>query len=347
MIADHPFLGIGPDNYSIYFPEYMTGDFYALEEDLHISADRSHNELLDMGTIGGIPLLFIYLSLWLTIFISGFKKKTAQIYTFPLLTIFLQNQFTFSLLTHYILFLFLLAGLIIEKYREHRLSYSFSPNFKWLGLPLMFIFVLFLFKEMIVDRVYAETWYVYALSSDDTKAGLKNAIALDPLNTEFRYNLLMWFPEERNGQLEALRKIEGHSIEVLAWTGNELAGDNPKKAYGIFEEAIALNPFYFHTRRAYADALYLNGEYKQAALQYEAALENAPEFWKWCPNLSTHSEYEQKKYRIFYKNVPDFNTTLAHLYDSYSKLNDVSKLETLEYYLKCLMEENKEEDKAF
>jgi O-antigen ligase len=340
MIADHPILGVGPDNFSIYFPEYMTPEFYTLEDDLHISADRAHNEILEMGTIGGVPLLLLYLSLifW-TVWTGIYKSKTniAKGISFTILAIIVQNQLTFSELTHFVLLFFLIAMLVIETSKENMVEWKPSNIFRWLLPPLAVIFLIFVFRGTVFDRVLAEAWYTYALATDDTKTGLKNAIIFDPTNTEFRYNLLMWFPEERTNQLSALREIEGDTIEVMAWTANDLLSRDAQAAYKIFEEVIALNPLYPHTQRAYADGLYINGDYALAAEHYELFLSASPEFWKWCQTLDQKSQYEQKKYRIFYKNVPDFNNSLAHLYDSYMKSNQEEKAHELDPYLSCFI----------
>lgn len=335
MIADHPFLGVGPDNYGIYFPEYMSAEIYTLEDDLNVQVDRSHNEFLDMGTVGGIPLMALYLAFWGWIFYLVFlkKEKSVEPYGLALLVLFFQNQLTFSQLTHYLLFFFLLAALIAERVSQEQGEWQPTPLFRWVGTPLLFAFAVFLIKEMLLDRYFAETWYAYAIFTEDTEQGLQNAIAFDPTNLNFRYDLIMWFPQETLSQLPAIRKIEGNSIEVLGWEASAMSAENPQAAYAIFEKAIALNPNYYHTHRAYADALYRQGEFERAAVEYEEALANAPDFWTWCPMLSEHSDYEQKKFRVFYKNVPDFNSTLKHLYDSYSP---GEKKEKLGESLKCL-----------
>ncbi|MFA5792413.1 MAG: O-antigen ligase family protein [Candidatus Gracilibacteria bacterium] len=339
-IVDHPILGIGPDNFSIYFPEYMTPEFYTLEENINISADRAHNEILDMGTIGGIPLILLYLSLIFWVIWAGIyksKKTLSRAIAFTILVMILQNQLSFPQITHYILFFFLIAMLVIENSKENSLEWRPSNTFRFLGIPLATIFLVFIFLETVKDRVYAEFWYTYALATEDTKEGLKNAIAFDPTNTGFRYNLLMWFPEERTNQLSALRKIEGDTIEVMAWTANDLLSTDTETAYQIFEDVIALNPLYLHTQRAYADGLYINGDYALATEHYELFLSASPDFWKWCPTLDAMTAYEQKKYRIFYKNVPDFNNGIAHLYDSYIKSGQEEKAFALDPYIECFI----------
>lgn len=340
IIIDHPILGVGPENFEIYFPEYMTPEFYTLEDNIHISADRAHNEILDMGTMGGIPMIILYLSLIVWIFWFGIYKKPttiSKIIALTLFVIFLQNQLTFQQFTHYVLFFFLIGALVIEKTEETYKEYKPSKQFLMYGTPLVFIFLIFILSQTVVDRVYAESWYTYALATNDTKTGLKNAIGFDPTNAEFRYNLLMWYPEERTSQLEALRQIEGDTIEVMAWTANDMLSRDKEGAYALFEKAIALNPLYPHTQRAYADGLYLNGDYKKAAEHYELFLKASPEFWKWCTVLDEKSDYEKKKYRVFYKNVPDFNNSIAHLYDAYTKSGDGEKAKGLEPYIACFI----------
>ncbi len=338
-ILDHPILGLGPDNFGIRFPEYMKPEFYYLEDNLHISADRAHNETLEMGLIGGFPLMLLYLALIALVLqhlIKNPKKKLSTALSLGLLIIFLQNQLTFSQVTHFVLTFYLLAGLIITTTPPKSFQWRPTKLFRYLGTPILIIFLLFIFAETVIHRVYAEGWYTYALATEDTKTGLQNAIAFAPLETEFRYDLLMWFPEERNEQLHALRQIEGESIDVLAWSANYMLSVDTEEAYTLFEEVIALNPLYPHTTRAYADGLYIDGKYATAAQYYETYLTLVPAFWTWCPDLESYSEYEQKKYRIFYKNVPDFNNSLIHLHDAYTQLGEAEKAAELYEYLECL-----------
>jgi O-antigen ligase len=339
-ILNHPILGLGPDNFEIHFPEYMQPDFYYLEDNLHISADRAHNETLEMGLIGGLPLMLLYLALIAWVLHHSIKnpnkKSLSSGISLGLLIIFAQNQLTFSQTAHFTLTFFLLAGLIITTANPQTATWRPTKPFLYFGTTAILLFLLFTFDEVINDRLSAEAWYTYALMTDDTKTGVQSAIYHDPFNTKFRYDLLMWFPETRAEQIEALRVIEGDTIEVIAWKANYMLNVDTEEAYALFEEAIALNPLYPHTTRAYADGLYLNEDFELTAKYYEDYLNLAPEFWTWCPDLESHSEYEQKKYRIFYKNVPDFNNSLIHLYNAYLNLEEDEKAETLNEYLECL-----------
>ncbi|MBU0982124.1 O-antigen ligase family protein [Patescibacteria group bacterium] len=339
LIADHPILGTGPDTFGIRFPEYLNKDFYYLEENLNLSADRSHNEILEMGTTGGLPLiaLYILLGLWiLRELIPPRDPKTLKTGLAIALTVYLiQNQFTFSSTVHFVLFYFLLAGLIIEKLPSKPVAITPSKFFRFLGVPILIFFLFFLYNETVKKPLTAELWYTLALSTDDTEQNLKNAIFYMPLESKYRYDLLMWFPNHTATELPSLRQIEGESLDVLGWTAVETARTDPKAAYPLFEQAIALNPAYPHLVRSYADALYLDHNFTQSAEKYEQFLTTVPDFYTWCPDLQSHSAYEQKKYRIFYKNVPDFNNSLLHLYQSYLWSDQTQKAEELAPLLRC------------
>ena len=333
-ILDHPIFGLGPDNFEIHFPEYMQPDFYYHEDNLHITADRAHNETLEMGLIGGLPLMLLYLILiaYITRHLVKNKSHPSAKISLALLIIFAQNQLSFSQITHFTLTFFLLASLIITSTDPKTITWK--PN--KIAAVFLFLLLFFTFDQVITDRLKAEAWYTYALSTDNTKTGVQNAITHAPLDAKLRYDLLMWFPETRAQQIEALEIIEGKTIEIMAWKANYMLSIDTEEAYRLFEEVIALNPLYPHTSRAYADGLYTNEDYEPAAKYYEDYLTLVPEFWTWCPDLESHSEYEQKKYRIFYKNVPDFNNSLIHLHTAYTNLGETEKAESLNEYLTCL-----------
>ena len=339
VILDNPILGIGPDNFAIRFPEYLSPEFYVLEDDLNISGDRAHNEVLDMGLIGGIPMMLLYLALIFLILRSLYLHKNPKSldygFALALITIAMQNQLSFPQITDYVLWIFLLAAWVIYREPDDVKELTFSKPFRFVSPLIVVAFVFFVFVESVLFPLQAEAWYAYALGTDDTKHGLMMATNYAPLEPEFRYNLLMWFPEEMETELGALHLIEGDSIDVLAWMANSYIYKDPEKAYEIFEELIEINPEYPHTVRAYADALYVNEEYERAVDYYEQYLLIVPEFWSWCPELSEKSAYEQKKYRIFYKNVHDFNNSLVHLYESYEAIGAQEDLEILNPYMEC------------
>jgi hypothetical protein len=70
MIADHPLTGIGHGNYSKTCVSYRThyGDFE------FTSRAHAHNVLIQIATIGGLPLLGAFLWLWLTLFRSIYQR---------------------------------------------------------------------------------------------------------------------------------------------------------------------------------------------------------------------------------------------------------------------------------
>lgn len=321
IIWEHPFFGLGPDNLELHFPEYLNHEIYEHEDDLNLYMDRAHNEFLEMGLIGGVPLMALYLAL-IGLLLHGLtqeKKKSLQFgLTMALLIHFLQNQLSFALVTHMVLMLYLLAGLIIMSTPQKTLTWKPTTLFRYAGIPLTAVFVLCAIQYSMIRPLQAELWYTEALANpQNSYTALHHAIGFAPTQSKFHYALLMSYPETANQEIPLLKLIEGDTMNILTWEATALSTTNePERAYTLFEELIARNPGYPHTRRSYADALYRNGDYADAASHYYAYLAHVPDFWTWCGDLDSHSAYEQKKYRIFYKNVPDFNNALYHLQES-------------------------------
>jgi O-antigen ligase len=334
-IFDHALLGLGPDSFSIHFAEYLKPAFYTLEENLHITGDRAHNETLDIALVGGIPLMLLYLASYACIFKQLWKDSKVALYSFPILVIFLQNQLSFPQFSHLVLLMFLMAAVVISQASSVKTQISFTRPFRFAAPVFSVLLTVFLILESVLYPLSAEAWFAYARSTSDANEALHTAIHFAPLNTHYRYAMVMWFPEERESQLNQLQAIEGDNINLLAWMANDQVGKDPETAYALFEELLDLNPQYPHTVRAYADGLYVNGEFEGAAEYYERYFDLVPEFWTWCLDLEERSAHEQKQYRVFYKNVPDFNNSIWQLWKSYDALGDAAALDSWREQKEC------------
>ncbi len=78
MIVDYPFFGVGMDGFGDWYRRYRTQE--TVEVNVGITSDTAHNIPLDIGSGGGIPLLFVYLSLLSLALISIIKilKRTTD-----------------------------------------------------------------------------------------------------------------------------------------------------------------------------------------------------------------------------------------------------------------------------
>jgi O-antigen ligase/tetratricopeptide (TPR) repeat protein len=313
IIWAHPFTGIGPEQFSSQFSQYIQPDFYRLEEDINISADRAHNDFLSYGLMAGIPGMVAYLGLIAWSLKTYVKQAKASLLThvmfFSLFVYFGQNVFSFSETSHYLVWFFLLAGVITLTQPEKKLeTLSFSR-----GTSLLLgIFALIVIPYAAIHTIWrpfiSEAYYtgavLYQSKDINTAYGYhKAAIDFYPYQTRLRYRLLMIYPQEIEPQLTAIRQIEGDTIDALAWQAVAASGYDKELAYELFEEAIALNPDYAHSQRTLADAYFREGQYELAIIYYENYLALVPEFWTWCPEIDSFSPEEQKTYRIFYKNV--------------------------------------------
>ena len=114
-------------------------------------------------------------------------------------------------------------------------------------------------------------------------------------------------------------------MDVIAWHANSRAKVNYAEAETYYLEALSLNPSYTPILKAYADATYATGDCEKAVGVFEDLLEVAPPYWKWKDDFETRTPMQQKSYRIFYKNVPDFKWVFGRLRKCYTKLENEEK----------------------
>lgn len=90
MIKDHPVLGVGLGNYSIYYPRYKESIRNKAEE--HTKLYSAHNEILNFTAECGVAGLFLILALYLYMIFpllsTALNNKAADNITLPLLGIF-------------------------------------------------------------------------------------------------------------------------------------------------------------------------------------------------------------------------------------------------------------------
>jgi len=108
-----PILGIGMENYNVYFDKYFTAELYSYSR-TESWFDRAHNAVVEVMVTGGIIGLISYLAIFLLLFVYLFKlikKNKEKYFNFSLffalifLVYFIQNIFVFDTLAVFILFL--------------------------------------------------------------------------------------------------------------------------------------------------------------------------------------------------------------------------------------------------
>ncbi len=110
-VLEKPILGWGQDNFNYVFNEHYNPEMYRLEPWF----DRAHNIFLDWAIAGGFLGLLAYLSLYVVLLISIWKKDKdfthldRSLLTGLIVAYFFHNLFVFDHLISYIFFISLLA----------------------------------------------------------------------------------------------------------------------------------------------------------------------------------------------------------------------------------------------
>jgi len=136
---DHPYLGYGPENYSIAFQDKFDPYLFKSKYYNETSSDKAHNIYFDTGVSGGYPAIAIYLFLFLSIFYAIYeaykKKKITKLQAGTLWGLFIayifQNLFLFDSnisIFYFFVFLGIIYGLLGENLIEHEKEKTESKN---------------------------------------------------------------------------------------------------------------------------------------------------------------------------------------------------------------------------
>lgn len=341
-ILAHPLLGTGIDTFAIYFPQYLEPHFFELEEGLNLLADREHNELLQFGVWGGLPAMILYLLMigfGLKMFFNSPLKKhhLADAVFIGFFILIFQNFFTFSSVSHYMLLTFFLTAMvaITEKKVEEMDLKIRNENLGLLLIPFG-LGLVFIWYQAVLVPTKIDALYIKALSSTnltEMNKNLNELVKLNPYSAQFYYELIMRNYVIQPEWIEAITRIEGKTMNVLAWKGNYFSQFGLEEGVKHLKEAMALNPQYPPVIRAIADQYFKNNDCEEAVKYYEDYLKYAPHFWQWKDNLKSRSAAEQKSYRIFFQNEPDFSSVFKHVVQCYAALGNIGKIEFYTKYV--------------
>ncbi len=311
LIKKKFFLGYGGETFYIYFPEIITKKFLSLEENINITADKLHNESLEILFSHGLLGLTIYILVILYILKLFFKSKNKLVVALSLLIIAntIQNQLSFPDITINVLVAFCYAALIsMESFDFINIKLNRINAYIYFLITICiitYISYFTIYQPYMSQLAYAESKANYSISYETSVSKHKEAIYYSPHYSELWYELMIMDSSSMERALFNLEIIEGMSGNVLAWKGNFYAKD-PEKAADFYIKALKKNPYHPNWIRAFADMLYANGDLQNALYLYNQYLEAVPDFWKWTGDLENRNLIEQNSYRIFFKNTPDF-----------------------------------------
>ena len=322
LIQEHWVLGYGQETLYIHFPEVIDKGFFTLEENINISVDRAHNELLEEiyshGFLAGVLYLFMF-ALLLKIFFTA-KEPEKMVLSGLLLTNVIQNQLSFPDPSIAMLVAFAWGGLVALESKETTVTLPpklqkskplkiavFSLGVLMLGLLTYHTVV----KPFETHRQY--TLYKETRSYAEAIEHLKGALEISPYYSELWYELTFSDPSSMGRALANLLEIDGPSGDVLAWQGNFYAESEPELAAEFYLRALEKNPSHPNWIRAFADMLYDQGDCETALYLYAQYLEAVPDYWKWVLDLEARSKTELDSYETFFKHVPYFWGTLEKI----------------------------------
>lgn len=317
LIAEKPLFGYGPETFYINFPSKLDSGFFEAEEDLNSYADRVHNETLAMfyslGLFGGL----IYLSLMLLVLFRLYRSRdyTESLVLIGIVVNAAQNQLGFADLNMLVIYAFLFGSLIVNEVSTKNVKTLSKNKLLNMGIVVLLVVNLAIIFRTTIAPNYIGSWH-YSNSKhlryesyDFGVVTLKLGLDYIPHYAELWYDLMIINPDSQETALKNIKRIEGRSSNWIAWTANSKR-QNIEEAKPYYEELLALNPQNPHWVRAYGDAQYVNQNYNEALALYKEYLEIVPVYWKWKDTVHTMSEYDQKRYRIFFKNNPDFWSTI-------------------------------------
>lgn len=310
LIKRKPFIGYGTNTFQIYFPDVISKDFYALEENLDLNVDRVHNETLETffqyGMLGGV----MYLVFLGTVLIAFFRSRNSlmTVLTLLILTYHVQNQVSFPDIS-IMMFVFVCYGGVCT-IGAKRKTYKSGNRFVKRGSIFFVVLILSFFAYTTFYKpLRAELAYSVSKTNREYNVSvlkLKEAIGHMPYYTELWYELMMVDPSSRERGLHYLRQLEGDTGNVNAWMGNLYAKTDPNLATKYYLKALERNPYNPNWIRAFADMLFYHEDYENALLLYSKYLEAIPEIW-YVDEDHQNDEVAKKKARIFLKNTPYLN----------------------------------------
>jgi O-antigen ligase len=135
MLKNHPWFGVGLDNYGTYFKQYRESS-YPIKYGYEISSTNAHNVPIQLFATGGFIYGTIYLSLLVFIFIRGIKaiRNSPEKYRIQIVSVFsawvaFQSQSLISIDNLGIsIWGWVLGGVLVACSVDKSDSYSGSPN---------------------------------------------------------------------------------------------------------------------------------------------------------------------------------------------------------------------------
>ena len=346
IIEENPIFGTGAESFSLQFEKHVRPDFFE-NEDYFKLVDRPHSEPLEMWIHFGILGIIIYLILLFSVLKKALSKSTIQekIIATGILTLFITNLFSFSLVIHYF-FLAISLGFIFSSTAK---PLKFKNNIASKILSIIF-FIILILSIVLNALTFASNHKLKTayndLNTSNFEKSLNNTaltIKLSPFYHELyakAFDISFSIAKYTNSNetlQQAIKynqkenKLSGENMKSLLNTAKifTYAGDysSAEETYTTISKNFSPHPIIYEY---WANFYFDQKNYEMAAKVYDVLFEIMPDHWK-APVFSDEKLDENQ--RIFWKNHPDFIETLGKAIITYEKIGEIEKSEEIKKIL--------------
>lgn len=282
IFKSHALLGVGPDQYQFYAPQYQTIE-QMNREGINFIADKAHNVYLDIFASGGLPagglwLLFVGLSLlkiWKIVEVNNVSPKSSQIALLSSIWVAYLVQLLFSpdqIQISTISFISLGTILFMEKdnYDNNNRNVS-STIVKITNISL--VAILICTSLFFAQKTFSETraWKILKASTLEVTE-IKSFTEIT--NSEKLYEFMYLKLFNSNAECSLISPIIEKTIEKnnrnfqahYAQAVCDTRSGDLDSALGHLEYAIKLYPLNPQIKSSYARVLLAKGEKKKAEI---------------------------------------------------------------------------------
>ncbi|MCK9186378.1 O-antigen ligase family protein [Candidatus Gracilibacteria bacterium] len=356
MIMENPIFGYGPENFEEAFSKFSPKELLMTERFID-TADRAHNEILDVTSMRGLFGLLSYLTFLIYMIYTAIKSKSeiALISSTAIISLFAANMFGFSTTAHYLLF-WVFAGLIaIESFPKTTKKIPKLTKFTKIFLIISSILIAIkLLFSLFINPLIADYYFdkgIYLSVNFETKTAaeyFKKAVLLNPNETNYAlkagdYSVISKDKENADWFFKKAEKnLHKDSIEILYLGARvDALNKNYKASIEKFKKAYEKAKTSPTIILPYARTLFYAKEYEESLKIYEEYLNLVP-IWKNAAATKTATQKEKDQFRIFFKNAPQFITAIEETANVAGMLNDTVKYtyyKTAEMTIKNILKE--------
>ncbi len=264
MIADHPFLGVGLDNWEYHYPFYDHGD--KITE--HSEPARPHNDLLWIASELGLPGLAIYLYLLGMAFCTGFRTIQTE-----------QTHMQWAALSAMMGLIALFGDSLFSFPKEQPIS-SF---FFWFHLSILGILSAKPEQPQSIVRIGATLGLVICVLS--LHLNIKNLAFSKAYQQAEALSLRQQWPVAITTISEGLKQgTFDHRAQFLLGRYYQRANQYPQ-AEAAYLQGLKTHPNYAHTHHNLGGVYAAQKKWPQAIASYQKALVLRPGYYQVHINL--------------------------------------------------------------